>query len=839
MTPRFGTLFWRQIIRQWAKHPLLPTLNILSIAIGIAVFLSIQIANRGALKSFRNAVGLVAGRAHLEIRGDLPETLFPLVAATHGVTAATPLLEGVVTLPESPGDYLRLLGVDPFTGQNLRAFELQSPNGASIDLEKWMREPNVIAVSPSRLVSEPLRALAAGKSVTLIPSFELKTDDALVTADPRVAAMDIGWAQELLDRQGRLSSIQIQVVDPLRMEPVIAALRKIAPPDATVGPPARRGSDTEVMLAAFQLNLTALSLVSMVVGVFLIYNSLSSSIVRRRHEIGILRANGATKTEVTSLFLGEGAAEGLLGSLLGICIAGPLASLLAAPVGTTISSLYALISIERIFIEPDQIALALVVGIGSSLLAAWRPAAEAAACDPAIVLRNGSLMDSFCIQSKRWGLFGICALGLASVISYWTLTGGGRLLGFVAVGLLIAGFSLLVPVTVNAFCSVVRGPGWLVRLASQHLARSLHRNAVTIAALAVAAAMTVSVSVMIHSFRASVTTWLGETLVADLFIAPAANEIAGLTSFIPANAVDWIRHDPRVKELGTFREMPVPWGEKTATLAVIDGRARGEFDFVRGLDRARDQFHKLGMVAVSESFSTKHGTEPGDTLEFSSPKGAARFTVVGVIKDFTRDSGLVMIERTTFSEYWNDERLHSLSITLKDPSATAALGADFRETFSHEGEFSIYTNADLRQRVLEIFDQTFAVTSVLRTIAVVVAIAGVLLSLTTLVLEREREVGVLRSQGASRAQIQCLVLSEAAMIGLLASLIGVACGASMAMILTWVINKAFFGWTIELRYPIDVLLTTPLWIIPAAVFAAWIPSRRASRIPPARAIRCD
>jgi putative ABC transport system permease protein len=344
---------------------------------------------------------------------------------------------------------------------------------------------------------------------------------------------------------------------------------------------------------------------------------------------------------------------------------------------------------------------------------------------------------------------------------------------------------------------------------------------------------------MIHSFRASVTTWLGQTLVADLFIAPAANEIAGLTSFIPANAVDWIRHDPRVKEVGTFREMPVPWGEKTATLAIIDGRARGEFDFVRALDGAREQFQKTGMVAVSESFSTKHGTEPGDTLEFSSPKGAARFTVVGVIKDFTRDSGLVMIERTTFSEYWNDERLHSLSITLKDPSATTVLGADFREKFSHEGEFSIYTNADLRQRVLEIFDQTFAVTSVLRTIAVVVAIAGVLLSLTTLVLEREREVGVLRSQGASRAQIQCLVLSEAAMIGLLASLIGVACGASMAMILTWVINKAFFGWTIELRYPLDVLLTTPLWIIPAAVFAAWMPSRRASRIPPARAIRCD
>jgi putative ABC transport system permease protein len=508
-------------------------------------------------------------------------------------------------------------------------------------------------------------------------------------------------------------------------------------------------------------------------------------------------------------------------------------------VGTTISSLYALISIERLAIEPDQIALALVAGIGSSLLAAWRPAREAAACDPALVLRNGSLMDSFAIESKRWGIFGIFALGLAIVISYWTLTGGGRLLGFGAVGLLIAGFSLLVPLTVNAFCSAVQGPSWLVRLASQHLARSLHRNAVTIAALAVAAAMTVSVSVMIHSFRASVITWLGQTLVADLFIAPAANEIAGLTSFIPSNAVEWVRNDPRVKELATFREIAVPWGEKTANLAVIDGNARGAFDFVRGLDGARDQFHKTGMVAVSESFSTRHGTEPGDTLELSSPKGAAKFTVVGVIKDFTRDSGLVMIERSNFAEYWDDERLHSLSITLKVPSATAALGADFRRTFSHDGEFSIYTNADLRQRVLEIFDQTFAVTSVLRTIAVVVAIAGVFLSLTTLVLEREREIGVLRSQGASQGQIQCLILYEAAMVGLLASVIGVVCGASMAMILTWVINKAFFGWTIELRYPLDVLLTTPFWMIPAALFAAWIPSRRASRIPPARAIRCD
>jgi putative ABC transport system permease protein len=306
MTPRFATLFWRQILRPWAAHPLLPLLNVFGIALGIAVFLSIQMANRGALASFQNAVGLVAGRANLEIRGDLPEDLFPLVTKTQGVSLATPLVEGIVTLPDEPGEYFRILGVDPFTGSELRVFELGDPAGGALDLEMWLREPNVIAVPPRDDLSDEVRVLAAGCSVMLRRGFHLKTDDAAVASDPRIAAMDIGWAQQLLDLGPRLTSIQIRVENPLAMDDVIASLRKISPPDAVIGPPARRGADTELMLAAFQLNLTALSLVSMVVGVFLIYNSLSAAVVRRRHDIGILRANGATKLEVMALFIGEG-----------------------------------------------------------------------------------------------------------------------------------------------------------------------------------------------------------------------------------------------------------------------------------------------------------------------------------------------------------------------------------------------------------------------------------------------------------------------------------------------------------------------------------------------------
>lgn len=840
MTPRFAALFFRQSLRPAVRRPLLPILNVLSIAIGVTVFLAIQLANRSALSGFQNAVALVAGRAHLEVRGDLPETLFPKIAAADGVKSATPLVEGLVTLPDEPGEYLRILGVDPFSGEGLRVFELEAPDGGRLDLEAWLREPDSVALAGSREIRGPIRVQAGGRTVTLVPRFLWRTSDAAVESDPRLAPMDIAWAQELLDRVGRLTSIQVELEKPLEADAVAASLRELVPADATVFPPARRGAETEQMLAAFQLNLTALSLVSIVVGVFLIYNSLSAAVVRRRVEIGILRANGATRTEVAGLFLGEGLFAGLAGTLIGIALAQPLASILAAPVAQTVTSLYTVVSPASPELSAGQILLALTVGLGASLLAAWRPAAEAANCDPAAILHPGSVVETFRARPVPWLSGGLVAIGLSTVLSWLALTFGLSLLGFAAVGFLIAGFSLTVPWAVTTFAAFLRpSRSWLVRLAAQHLARSMHRNVVTIAALAVAAGMTVSVSVMIHSFRASVVSWTNRTLVADLFIAPAANEIIGLQAFMPRDTLTWAREQPGIVETATFRELPVRWNGRTVSLGIADGRARGELEFLRSLPDAKTLFHSPGYVVVSESFSTRHGTRPGDRLTLAAPGGPAEFRVAGVIRDFTRDSGLILMDRSNFARHWDDERVHSFAIRLRDSEQAAEVAERFREQFGREGAFSIYTNAALRGRVMEIFDQTFAVTSVLRVISVVVAIAGVFLALTTLVAEREREIGVLRSLGASRPQVRGLVLGEAAMIGVVASIVGVACGAGMAMILTWVINKAFFGWTIDLRYPLDVLATTPLWLVPAAVAAAWWPAARASRTAPAQAVRFE
>ncbi|MGH7936584.1 MAG: ABC transporter permease, partial [Chthoniobacterales bacterium] len=229
----------------------------------------------------------------------------------------------------------------------------------------------------------------------------------------------------------------------------------------------------------------------------------------------------------------------------------------------------------------------------------------------------------------------------------------------------------------------------------------------------------------------------------------------------------------------------------------------------------------------------------GGTLSLPTPTGVVTFPIVGVFYDYTNDQGMVFLSEKNFQNLWHDNGINSVAVYLRPGASPRKVAADFRSRFSHRGEFSIYSNRALRTRIFEIFDQTFAVTYVLRTIAVIVAVVGIFLGLTTLVAERARELGVLRSIGASARQVQRLLLWESGMIGLLASLLGIVSGLCLAVVLTGVINRAFFGWTIQLAFPWASLAWTPLWIVAAAIFAGWIPAWRASRINVAEAIRSE
>ena len=847
--------FHWQVVRYGARHRLLALLNVLSVALGVAVYLAIQIANQSANRAFAATIDVVAGRAELQITrpgGGLPDAILPVVARQPGIAAATPLVRGIVTLPDFPGEYLQVLGVDIFTNEPFRTFELNDFAPGQFDVQEWLRAPDTIAVAEAfakrhRLQSgSVLRAQVDGADRSLRVGFIIRAG-AESALDEHFAAMDIGWAQELFARRGQLSAIQLQLVDAREVAAVTASLRAVVPPDASIGTPAQRGAQVANMLGGFQLNLTAMSLVSLLVGMFLIYNTVSASVVRRRNEIGILRSLGATRNEIRALFLGEALALGALGVLVGLVGGVLLARALIGPITETISSLYVLLSVKELAVTPRMLGSAAALGMASVVLAAWLPATAAAKMDPVRALGAGSIIEQATNLSPAWLWAGLGAICLAASLSFLALATGPPWLGFGAAFFVLTGFSFLVPRVTLSFSAVadrllrgrLRGPVE-VKLAAANVARSLVRNAVTIAALAAAVAMAIGVNVMVFSFRRTVESWIDQTFVADLFIGPASNEIVGPSSFMPPAAIAFWQNQAAVAAVDTFREIDLEMGTETIAVAVVRGNERRRFPFLAG-DGAEimRRFRNEKCVIVSESFARRYRVRDGEAIELATPAGRQSFPVAGIFYDYSRDQGIVFMSAKTFVPLWQDDRVNSLAIYLQPGVSTEGLITQFRAYFSRTGQFMMLSNRDLRRRVFEIFDQTFAVTYVLRTITVVVAIVGIALTFTTLIAERSRDLGVLRAIGASVAQLRRLLLWESAMIGLLAAVVGLVSGVCLSLVLTGVINRAFFGWTIQLAFPWGALAFTPVWIVAAAVVAGLVPAWRAGRVVLAEALRSE
>ncbi|MGC3991158.1 MAG: FtsX-like permease family protein [Chthoniobacteraceae bacterium] len=574
---------------------------------------------------------------------------------------------------------------------------------------------------------------------------------------------------------------------------------------------------------------------------FLIYNTVSATVVRRRLEIGILRAVGATRGEVQALFLGEAMLFGVVGVVLGWGGGVLLSKLLLGAVARTISSLYLLVSVDRGFLSMAQFALSGVFGLGAVLLAAWQPSYEASRLPPVQALLPGTARQ----EARGWGRasawIGGAMLLLGGGLAWLALT-RWAIAGFGAALCVQVGFAFFAAQAVRLSSWLARmiwRRGILLRLVFASLARFLRRNAVTVAALSAAVAMMVSVSVMIFSFRSTVNVWINRSIVADLFLSPASNETVGLQAFVPEAVREWWKHQPAVEALETLRELPVTVNGATQQLAVVSSANRRDLQFIGGHAPEKMARFFAGDVLVTESYARRHHVSDGDQLSIATPQGLRAFTVAGVYYDYSRDEGLVVMNREVFNRLWNDPRIESLAIYLRPGTDAPQLQRDFLARFDRNGEFVVYSNAELRTRIFQVFDQTFAVTNVLRFIAVIVAITGIFLSVTSLVSERTREIGVLRAIGASLGQLRGLLLAEAASLGFIASLLGLLSGLVLAFLLTGVINPAFFGWTIPLRLPWLLLLATPLWIVPLAAAAAWWPARQASRIKIAEAVRFE
>jgi putative ABC transport system permease protein len=835
--------FFRQHVLRYAlQHKLLAIVNVLSVALGAAVFLAVQIVNQSATRAFAAGVDVVAGRAHLEVRGSLPVELWPQLKAVPGCTAATPLVEGLITVPEFAGEYLHLLGVDPFTNEPFQTFKVQDAHGQHFDADQWFGDPAAIAVSRAFAdkhqlhVGDPLRVQAGEREITLRVSFYLEVGD----ADSHFAVMDVGWAQELLGQPTRLTAVLFRLEDPQHPEPVMGRLRQILPPNAVVRSPEQRSAQVAYLLAGFQLNLTALSLVSLLVGVFLIYNTVTASAARRRSEIGILRSIGGSRGLVRFLFLSEASLYGVVGSVLGCFLGVLLAHALVRAVARTISNLYVLTSIERLYVPTWEIPLVLALGVGSALVGAFVPAHAAANLSPLRALNLAVVVETRPRPRGAWWAAILALLACAGLCSFLAFS-AGRIAGFGAAFFTLAGFCALSPLLTEAsgrlFSRGLR-VSFLGRLAAQNLVRSVSHHAVTVAALASALAMLVSVSIMIHSFRAAVNRWVERRLVADVFVTPRQNEIVGMQSFVSSAFLAKLQSLPEVESSDTYRETTVMVRNQPVSLGVVIGSPRSVPEFVGGRDLEKfARFRGPDAVIISEPLARRFHLKDGDPVELPTPLGAHRFQVVGTYYDYTKDAGVMLMQRDNFLRFWPQPEVNSVALYLKPRQAVEPMMADLLRRSPEARYYTIRSNASLRTLVGQIFEQTFAVTYALRLVAMLVAVIGIILNLTVLVKERERELAVFRAVGAARRQVVVMILTEAVLLGLIALLLGVTAGCSLAVVLTEVINKAFFGWSIPLLIPWDQLALTPFLLVPVSILSGLGPALRAAQAPIIAAIR--
>ena len=835
--------FYHLVIRDALCHPILTSINILSVALGVAVYLAIQVTNYSANRALSASVDVTAGRANLEADGEIDDAIFPQLQKVPGCTAATPLVEKIVTLPDYQGEYLHLLGVDPFTDSEFRTFEVKQLGSQKIDGDRWFSDPSAVAVTKAFAHSHHLDAgstfrVRLGEQVkSLTVAFLLDAPE----GDSHLAAMDIGWLQELSGDAGKLSSVLFRLSDPLDPSPVIARLKQLLPPTVSVQTPQSRSSQIEKMVAGFQLNLSALSMASLMVGVFLIYNTVSASVVRRRPEIGILRSLGVSRTGVRLLFLGEASFYSICGVILGVVLGLVLANRCIGIVSETISNLYILTSIEQSYVPWDQIVVVGVLGLVTGGIGAWVPAAQAANLPPLRALNLGLLIESS-EQFRPWTLLLAIGSALLAVLSGWlALWWHARALSFASAALVLLAACLLSPSVTQGLgnlVAIVFSRRRLIRLSAQNLIRSLYRNSVTSAALGCAVALLVSVSVMIFSFRLTLDRWMSRRLVADIFVTTTENQIAGFDSYVSPSLIAFLRGFPEVESMASYRELPVTINGQDVNLGVTMDSPRNSPEFVGGGDAEKERaWHEPDRVIASEPLARRLGLRVGNRITIPTPLGEREFTVAGIFYDYTSDQGLLLIQRQNFNRFWADDRVQAVSLYLRPGSSADTVIERARTSYPGAEAYAFQSNRELRGVVQRIFDQTFQVTNLLRGIALAVSIIGIILNLTVIVKERERELAVLRSLGGSSFQLLFLILLEAFFLTIVAVVLGIVGGCALAIVLTSVINVTFFGWSIPVHFPWADIVPLGALLVAVGVLAGLLPALLAARASNLRVLR--
>ena len=844
-------------LRHLRDHWIRTLVVVLGVSLGAAVFTSVRIAVHATLNSFSRSMEHIVGLSDLTLvrpGGRVPDQLVAELMNHAAVQSASPVLSAYVRPANEKTPFL-LMGIEPILDRDLRDWSVQSVDAVrSVDWRSMVVRPGGL------IITKPLGDLLGwqnGQKVRIIHSRQMAEFEILgrlhskglaMVEGGRIALCDIATFQEFTGLFGLVDRIDVKLKDPDADE-AIASLKSSLPDGVVAQSPSANTQSGRSMIRAYEISLTFLSFISLFVGMFLVFSLVALNAAARRRELAVMRATGASGRLLFCLFLAEGTVIGLVGWLLALPMSTLLVKYLLAGVSQTVSMLFVRVQVDQLFLSPWEILLSFCVTLGVAILAALQPSREAMGVPPreALDIDPSTTLRPVVIRSMAWTGLGLL-LGVYPITRLPTLP-SVSLPGYLAALLLFVGFALLAPLMLRQFGRLL-GPtlfrvgGQPAYLAAGYLKESGVQTAISVGALITAVALFTALVVMVHSFRSTVALWVQQSIAGDLYIRPKLAELNRFRDPLPSSVVNTIKSLPESVKTIPMHRLELRIEGHRHLFEAMDYNAyaeRSRFVWMGGDIRRIEADLSAGKgVVVSEVFDNNTGLKAGDRYRVRIRDQWMDEPILGVFRDYRTRGGTVYYSLARYRQRFQDPTWSGVQVNVDARGAERAATLDRVRTALYDccgDTIEVTEGQGLRKAILRIFDETFAITTILLLIALVVAALGIATTLAVLVLQRRVQISTIRALGGSADQLRRMITWEASLIVLVGQGIGLICGFILSVILIFVVNLQSFGWTF--LYVVDwasLLMALPL-IFAAALLAALPAVKLALQASPAILLR--
>lgn len=827
------------------KHLLRSLLTVTGIILGVAVFVGMHTANQSVLHAFHQTIDQIAGATQLQIstgETGFDESVLERVQTIADVKVAVPVIEAVVNTGLPGQGSLLILGVDMTGDRGLRDYDLASTDQAIVD------DPLVFLAQPDSLIvtdtfarqnhlginsTVPLSTMEGDKVFTIRGI--MKSGGLTSAFGGNLAVMDIYAAQKVFGHGRKFDRIDLAAKDGVRVPDLQHALQRALGPGFQVQPPSARGQQFEAMSQVYSLAADITSSFALFIGMFIIYNTFSIAVAQRRSEIGILRALGATQRQIGMLFLGESVVAGVFGSVAGLLLGLLIARAMTGYIGGLLGEIYGLPQhTDQITANPKLMIFALVLGVLTSIVAAIIPARNAARIDAVKALQKGAYQQ-LSDRENRMRRIAACALVLLSFVCL--LLSANRFFLYAGDVLLMLAVLLLTPTLARLVARAIRPALRLLRavegtLAADSLIQAPRRTSGAVAALMLSLALVISLGGLARASYESLLKWMTVALNPDLFVTTSDSLTARSFRFPGSMELD-LRAVPGVEEVQPVRDARVIIRGTPIMLVAVPVRLVEKRIHLKPLaGNANTMFHLAEQgkgVLASDNFALLRGFKLGDIVDLPTPGGVLKLPILGIVTDYSDQQGSVLIDRSVFTKYWNDTSVDLFRVYLRPGASESDVKRRIHEKLGGHSRLFVLTNRDLRRYILRLTDQWFGITYVQIAVAMIVAILGIVNTLTVSITDRRRELGVLRAVGGLRSQIRRTIWMEALSIAAIGLILGLALGSAQLYYSIEVARRDLAGLRLDYEYPFMMAAYLLPVMLGAALLSALVPAESAVR----------